>query len=405
MLYKCPVCCKQFTKKFNFERHMQRKISCKPKILITEDNKTTISMLTTVSQKEADCKPTVSQKEAECKPVDIQYKINCDTVTNKYVCLICKKNFKFRQSLYNHKKKHLNYEEEVKKMNTTEKNTEDIILLKQKIETMEMNQNILTAKKKSSKNKTINNVIINGSINNGIVNNEIINGPINNEFVNNIKIVNFGNEDIDRYTYPEIRDLLFREEKPVLKLIEMKHFNKKIPEQQNIQLTNLRSQYIDVYDNDRWMKKFVTETLKKLFDNTAIELNEMTEIVQPNYKNKISKPINRTIEIFNAQHIIIMHKNILMDERDEIINEARLLIYNKTKEFNDNKTKNIQNNEKEIIQANNNNEIINNENNKIQTNDNNEIQVNNNENIQANEREIIQNNDNNEIQNNEKKNT
>ena len=368
MLYKCPVCCKQFTKKFNFERHMQRKISCKPKLLINENTKTENEIVLNVANMLSNVAEPLSNV-ANMLPNN----------NNKYECLICHKLYKERTAFYRHKKKHPNYEEEIKKNDANNKKNEDIILLKQKIETIEMNQNMLMTKKKSSKNNTINNVIINGPINNGPINNGLINNNAvvnnnaivnNNEFVNNIKFVNFGNEDIDRYTYPEIRDLLFREEKPVLKLIEMKHFNKKIPEQQNIQLTNLRSQYIDVYDNDRWMKKFVTETLKKLFDNTAIELNEMTEIVQPNYKNKISKPINRTIEIFNAQHIIIMHKNILMDERDEIINEARLLIYNKTKEFNDNKTKNIQNNEKEIIQANNNENI----------------QVNNNENIQANEK-------------------
>jgi len=364
MIYKCPVCCKQFPQKSNFERHMQRKNPCKSKITNIEDTKTENEIVLNVANMLLNVAGPLS---------NVANMLSNNS--NKYECLICHKLYKERTAFYRHKKKHQNYEEEIKKNDANNKKDEDIVLLKQKletaekkIETMEINQNMLIAKKKSSKNKTINNVIINGPINN-----EIINGPINNEFVNNIKIVNFGNEDIDRYTYPEIRDLLFREEKPVLKLIEMKHFNKKIPEQQNIQLTNLRSQYIDVYDNDRWMKKFGTETLKKLFDNTAIELSEMTEIVQPNCKKKISKPINRTIEIYNAQHIIIMHKNILMDERDEIINEAKLLIYNKTKEFNDNKTKNIQANDNEIIQNNVKEEIQNNDNNKIINDENNKI--------------------------------
>ena len=212
MLYKCPVCCKQFKKKFNFERHIQRKISNEPKILNQRDNKTSEliklgSVKTTdpISQESVERTFPISQKSV-CDIVQNNYEtLNfTNSKTNGYKCLICNKIYKHAQSLFNHKKKHLNYEEEVKKIDVNNKKDEDIILLQQKletaekkIETMEMNQNILTAKKKSSKNKTINNVIINGPINNeiingpinnGIVNNEIINGHINNGIVNNIKI-------------------------------------------------------------------------------------------------------------------------------------------------------------------------------------------------------------------------
>jgi len=81
---------------------------------------------------------------------------------NTYECLICHKLYKERTGLFKHKKKHLNYEEEVKKINSNKKENEDINLLKQKLETTEqelkkteqkleiikMNQKILTAKKK-----------------------------------------------------------------------------------------------------------------------------------------------------------------------------------------------------------------------------------------------------------------
>jgi len=398
MIYKCIVCCKQFTQKSNFERHMNRKNPCKLKKLTNEDNKTQLDVKQNVSKSF----PNVSKSFPNVSKTFSNNEI-------KYKCLICNKFLLTRSGLFKHKKKHLNYEEEVKKINTNNKNEEEIILLKQKLEitekkleTIEMNQICSTAKKKSSKNKTINN----GTINNVIINGPINNGNVHNGPVNNV-MVNFGNENLTKFSDNEIEHLLFNEEKPLLKLIEMKHFNTKFPEQQNIQLTNLRSNYMDVYENNIWSKKLTADTSTQLFNKSATEIISLKKNVTKENQEKISKPINRTIDVYRTQFIkkYFAHKDTYIADRDTFLNETKLLMYNKTKEFHHNQiTNNVknkinENNEENKINENNEeNKINENEYNKTNQITSNEINENNEEN-KINENEY---NKTNQITNNEK---
>jgi len=288
-----------------------------PSIINKQDlnNKIKNEAVNNVSQKEAKCKSTVSQKEAKCKP-------NVDN----YICLICHKNFKFRQSLYNHKKKHVNYEEELKKLTENSKNGEEISLLKNKLEETkkevdeikQINEEYKTiiqsskTKKSEKSKKEINEIIKNtNTTNNNTTNNttnNTLNNTLNNVTVNNNYIVDFGEEDLSKLTIDDKREILNSGSQIYPTLISKIYLNENIPQNNCICITNLRSDDMLIMENGAFVSVNKKKTMDELLSNMSIFAKRtFGEIIKS--KEEIEQDMNNMNEKENN-----------MNEKEQIVN-------------------------------------------------------------------------------------
>ena len=82
---------------------------------------------------------------------------------------------------------------------------------------------------------------------------------------NNIIINNYGNENIEYITPGDIKN--FIQQGPyasIPKLLKLTHFNDEHPENHNLAITNVKSKYAHVRKNDIWQIKLLNEILEDL---------------------------------------------------------------------------------------------------------------------------------------------
>jgi DNA-directed RNA polymerase subunit RPC12/RpoP len=276
-----------------------------------------------------------------------------DTV---YKCLLCNKTCNDRSNFWKHKKSHSNYIEEVEKLVNAEKqNTDIFIKLDEVIKNTEEQKEIitgLTSKKKiindNSSNyhkcENVNNPINNGTVNNNDkcpINNGTVNNndkcPINNGTINNY-IVQFGKEDTSKLNQNEVNNILCSGRKnPLLMAIEYLHFNKRLPEQQNIRCTNIHSKYIDIYDGKDWIKELSSKIVDELYLKRSSDIEQLYNSCDGNVKSRITSAVKRVIETFNvydeydSEEKQDKHNKKLMSFVDSKKEDIKLLLHNKTK--------------------------------------------------------------------------
>jgi hypothetical protein len=225
-------------------------------------------------------------------------------IKNNRMCKHCNKIFTRSQSVKRH--------EDICKYKENKIN--EIEELKNKIKEIE-------EKNKELENK-INNT--NGNINNG---------NINNGTINNIQIVGLGRENLSKLTEKEQKNILKCVSGSLKKIIADINFNPKIPEQQNIKLTNLSKKTCKQYDEKS--KNFIEvpkdRLLCSLINFRTGDLIEIYEEFKEN-GNKCHDSVNYIINIVNNYQDNSDNKEF----EKKYINlkkEIELLIYNKTKEL------------------------------------------------------------------------
>jgi len=337
MIFECKRCHKFFSKKYNYEIHLQRKIPCKENILnnlhhddiIINDQKLEEVRILSETVKNTNLSNIILSETVLENKIDIDF---INSKLNGYKCNICNIIYKHTQSLTNHKKiKHPNYNFEI---NKKLKENEEIIQLrdiflkesfdhKQKIEKLikdmeEKNKQIENITK-TSKSKTINN---NTTNNNGII--------------NNINIVQFGREDISSLTREEIKKILYeRGVDGLLASLEIIHFNDRLPQYKNLRLTNLNSKYIDVHNGKTWIKDDKEKIINETLENHTYNLQQLCE--DNNNSKKIKNSIKNLIDDYsNFNNIMTEEKNTpnnkkLMKKINTKKDEVKLFMYNKTK--------------------------------------------------------------------------
>jgi len=239
--YTCNECGKTFDRKSNYINHLNRKIKCsnkqinniqqieqnnnlninhnvadKPKNMVDKSNKMADELKISAdnSNKMADIfdnmfvKNVINQLK---QPTENNIQQVGEKNKRQFECIICKKIFNHRQSLFKHIKKHENYEKII------EKNKQNGIFqcsicnhYYKSIIKLDKHYKIKHNKTNINYENLNNNIVING--NNNIVNNNVVNNNI-------INIVNFGDEDIDKISRKDIVNILFNEQKPLTKLI------------------------------------------------------------------------------------------------------------------------------------------------------------------------------------------
>jgi len=269
--FTCNKCLKTFTTKSNYTRHTKRKIPC------TEEDK-------------------------------IKY------IENKNRCNYCLKVFASQQSL----KRHLDGKCKAKEKDTREKEELMTKLIKEKNEQAkqmslmmkdmeEMKQKIIKLEQQNGKRITVK-----GNINTQNIGTQNIQ--------NNFKIIAYGKEDLSYIMEKDFKQILNKGFKSVPNLVEFIHFNKNKPENHNVYISNMRDNYVLIYDGEKWQLKERDDVLQEMIENK-------TDILSEKFDELINQLDESTTKKFRR----------FLDEKDEdkivsqIKKDLKMLLYNNKK--------------------------------------------------------------------------
>ena len=188
-------------------------------------------------------------------------------------CDYCEQIFTRKDTLTRHLKK---FCKEIIKQNDI---TNALNILNNKLEkVIEENEHLKEQIINTSNNK---NTIIKTNSNN-ITNNQIIQNQQNNNI--QIKMVSFGDEDINKLTEDEIHSILTSKSKAFINLIKAIHLNDRLPEYNNLLINNLRSDYCSIIEDNKLVIKNKNKTLTYLIDMRLSDLRDLINQYKTNKK-------------------------------------------------------------------------------------------------------------------------
>lgn len=290
--YQCPRCGYKINNKSKYLDHLKRKFICKPKI---KD----INLL------EEYVKYEILGKEnfvAECKP-NVASVAKCSILR----CDICSKTFNHRSSLHRHiKNRHSNIHDS--------ENTENmkmlIKLLNNQIEEQKEQQKLLK-NQLEKRDKQIEELINKVGIN------------INNSSITqNIQLLAYNNSDMSHLTDKDFISCLNHNNMCIPYLIKKIHFNPKKPENHNIYISNIKNNYVMIYDGNKWTLKDREDIINNLIDDNEVVFEQKLEEWLENVNNypEIMNKFNRYLE--KRENDVVINK---------IKNEIKLILFNNRK--------------------------------------------------------------------------
>lgn len=265
VVYTCNKCKKTFTMKVGFDRHKARKYPC-GNGSIGRDYKCDICDKVFTSKASYDRHKT---RKTPCKLMkDL----------NEYKCDNCNKVFNYKYSLTRH------LVESCKIENKPPNN------IQQKQTNITNNKPAFIQMPEGIKEQ---NIIVNGNIINGdVVNNTFINNIINNNDNKNLtfNIVPFGKEiGIDAISEAKYREIVYRGYSSICKMIDQIHFNEDIPENHNVCIKNLRTNYANTFDGETWELRDKEEVIDQLISTKYELLEEMYDKLTSGKKKRINE--------------------------------------------------------------------------------------------------------------------
>ncbi len=284
--YKCPRCGYETHIKTIYVRHLGRKIICNNTFsnndLMDEYKKfNIISKLNTtkMSQNEPKFPTKMSQNEPVNKTKIKKKELKHNNML--YECVYCNKKFKHIQSLNRHKKgrcKTIDNDNDNNDMRELVKLLNDQ-LKEQQYQIKEQNNQI------KEQNNQIKELIKKAGITN-----------INIQ--NNIKLLSYGNTDVSHLTDNDYMKCLNHSNFCVPHLIEKIHFNPQKPENHNIYISNIKNNYVMLYDGNKWILKDRDDAITNLMDEKEIILEQKLEewIENGNDYPKIMNKFKRYID-------------------------------------------------------------------------------------------------------------
>ncbi len=336
-MYKCNICDKQFKYKSDFSRHKSRKTPCK-KICISHENYECVECHKTYSSKSSlnrhrrhSCRSQLNTPKKSIQNNPFLVKLPENTIQNNPIqsgvhyerrggeknndkssrCSYCNKTFSYKHNLLRHiksrckTKNQLDNEKEMifqKLLNDMNRIKDDYDSMKTRIDELEHENARLV-------NVTTNNI---SNSNNTVNSNNTI----------NIQLVAFGKEDKDSLTDNEIYKILKRGFSSVPELVKALHFDETRPENHNIYISNMRDNYVMVYDGDKWALRDRAETIDNIFDDGRNFLIVRFE----NMKNSLDERSRKFLKKFERFDYDIDH---CPEKKDQIMNDIKLILYNK----------------------------------------------------------------------------
>jgi len=285
--YKCSKCNKIFGQKGHYDYHINRKRPCNGNDITNNDSQEKTIKSQDKSTKNQEKTKISQDKSSDCKEETKISEIN--EIKNKKQCQYCKKTFTRVATLNKHIKEicRVKKEHDLDKENLMtrlieerEEHKKQMQEMIKKMEEMKNDQNeLLNKMSKEITELKKNSVKGNRQKANSIQNAEKIqNNTINSgNTVNNIKIIAYGKEDLSHLLEGDYKQILNKGFKSVPALVESIHFNKNKPENHNIYISNMRDNYVLIYDGKDWQLRERENVLQEMVDNKTDILNEKFE--------------------------------------------------------------------------------------------------------------------------------
>lgn len=163
--------------------------------------------------------------------------------------------------------------------------------------------------------------------------NQTVNNTNNGTIINNNIKISLGNEELEKLSKKEKKQILNSGYSSLIKLIEFMHLNKDYPEFQNIKIHNLKDKYAKTYDDT--IQNFTTVNKKDTIDSLiCYRTLNLKSIYEDHNKsdNKLHQCVLKLIDKIESYSPDTDDKNIL-EFYKHLTHEIILLIYNKTKLF------------------------------------------------------------------------
>ena len=267
VLYNCECCIFSSKLKSNYNRHLKTK-----KHLTTIENSVIAMVETQKDPQKTQKDPQKTQKDPQKTHSDLE-------IEDKYYCDFCLDLF----TTFAHKRRH---ELHRCKENNNFKNK----LLNEKNKQIKKLEKTVDKLIDKAGNTTINN----------------IKSTQNQQ--QNIKLNNYGSEDLSHITDFFKTNLLGLPHGMIPKMIEAVHFNSDKPENKNILLPNKKDNKMKVFSGDKWVYKDKTETIDDLMDGKYFIMDTHYETI---------------CETTDKQFTLFKRFQALFDKRNKIIVEAQ----------------------------------------------------------------------------------
>ena len=120
-------------------------------------------------------------------------------------------------------------------------------------------------------------------------------------------------------------------------MIEYIHFNDRLPQQQNIKYSNLRSKVIDVHNGNEWQMRDLDNVLDDLIDNNIYNLDQIRNMISEEYKPRIKQIVKTIIDDYNKHYKLDTEEKHDKDNKKLIEkiaktkNDVKLHVYNKSR--------------------------------------------------------------------------
>ena len=266
VLYNCVCCIFSSKLNSNYNRHLNTK---KHQLNIANS---VIPMVDTQKDPEKTQKdPQKTQKDPEKTQPDSE---NAD----KYYCEFCFDLF----TTFAHKRRH-----ELHRCKENN-NSKDILLNEQTKQIKKLEKTVDKLIDKAG-NTTINNIQSSQSTHNQ----------------QNIKLNNYGSEDLSHITDFFKTNLLGLPHGMIPKMIEAVHFNSEKPENKNILLPNKKDNKVKIFSGDKWVYKNKTETIDDLIDGKYFIMDTHYETIC-NTTDKNLNLYKRFQELFDERNKILL---------------------------------------------------------------------------------------------------
>ena len=278
-IFHCTKCTKIFNRKLHFDNHINRKTSCVKPIVYSETPDAPETNLTTELNEIIE---NTSKKAHSCK--------------------YCNKSYSRQDSLLRHIKQN---------SCKVKKEINDVYMVEiEALKTKMMEQ----AKKLSEMNDNRPNIIQNS-------NNIINNVNVTNQF----NIVSLGNEDISKLTQEELLKIATSGVFYPIVAADIIHCNDRLPDFQNILISNLRSNTGHIYSLGNWITKNQDDIIRHLMD---IDKKHVTNII-----NDIK------VDDEKIKHKIEYTKDELKEDKSHHVGKIKNKLYSASKMIGKNKKK------------------------------------------------------------------
>ena len=273
VLYNCECCNFASNLKSNYNRHLKTKKHI--------DNNTNYVISMVKSQKE----PEKSQKEPKKSQQNYEK-------SEKFYCEFCFELF----TTFANKRRH--------ELHRCKHNTNINKLLNEKNKQIKKLEKTVDKLIDKAGNTTINHIQSN---------------QLNQQ--NNIKINNYGDEDLSHITDFFKTQLIKGPYGAIPKMIKAIHFNSDKPENNNIKYPNVNKNYVKIMQNNKWVVKNKQEMLKDMIDSKYLILDEHYNLILngENISNNVKKNYINFSEKYDEGNDHLLN---------ELIDDCELMILN-----------------------------------------------------------------------------